>query len=714
MSDPQDIEPFGFPRVLLSDYEPLDILGHGSTGTVFLARNKVTDVNVALKVLRSPSREDLARFRQEASTLERFDDPGIPKLLASGFSSEVSFLALEYIPGNALSDSIGAPVSDRKEVDLMVKVLIQVCKIVCVAHRDQVVHRDLKPTNILLGDGRRVVVLDFGSSKEMAAIGDHTVSGTVIGSPRYMSPEQIGGMRVDPRTDVWSAGVVLYECLVGALPFRGATFLDIKTEIMRGELRRPSRANRAIPRALDRVIEQALSVDRERRYARMRDFCEDLQRYVDRVPVHARKRSFASRWSHRIRRHPAVASLLMGVFLLMGVSLYLFGVNLREQEARLRPYQALVSELAKKNAQDSFGPGSLAFLQWLIAHIEQWDESYPELSVLQATVLLGIGDRLQEQGRVEEAHAQNLRALEKLRPWEGDVENSDFLSLLSIALVNVGDGTTEYGPRLAFYEEAYAIDKRLASRDGAEASKNRLCYSMERTANLLALIGNRGAALKRSAEHVDYARKMVDNYRSPGAKYALCSALRLRIDLCERAREIDGAVVPDEHLELLLLWRNVAAELVHDFPDNAECRFLLAGAWRASGVVHNRAFDHAKACDDLKAARDLFRECYEKNPSVLKYLSTYCETCVQLSDPLFRAGRREEAIDQFDLVLSALDKAARTDGSSLRDGWVTSFSHSSHDWIELFIEEMDHESDLGRRARRTKDALVRAIDRLRE
>ena len=223
-------------RVLGGVYEVLRPLGSGGMGTVYLGRHRQQGHEVAIKVLpaSSSSREASLRFRQEASTLEHLRHPNIVNMLDAGATEDAEYLVIEYVRGRSLHDEIAAgPLAWERAVHIG----HQIASALSVAHAAGVVHRDLKPANIMLteqGGGRdHVKVLDFGIAKLLETCAEAlggpqglTAAGMVLGTPRYMAPEQCMGEPIDGRADLYSLGVLLYEMVLGACPFVGASHAD--------------------------------------------------------------------------------------------------------------------------------------------------------------------------------------------------------------------------------------------------------------------------------------------------------------------------------------------------------------------------------------------------------------------------------------------------------------------------------------------------------
>ena len=210
------------PGARLGPYQILERIGHGGMAYVFRAYHPALDRQVAIKVLPELYADDdgyLQRFQQEARSVARLKHPNIVEVFDFGFEEGLPFLVLELVEGGTLADRLGAPMPLQEAI----RILGQVASALDYAHGQGVIHRDLKPSNILLHKNGTAVLGDFGLAKLVGSLRRLTSSGTVMGTPEYMSPEQAGDEQVGPASDFYSLAVVAYEMLTGRVPFRAAT-----------------------------------------------------------------------------------------------------------------------------------------------------------------------------------------------------------------------------------------------------------------------------------------------------------------------------------------------------------------------------------------------------------------------------------------------------------------------------------------------------------
>jgi serine/threonine protein kinase len=265
-------------------YEVHSKLGEGGMGQVFTALDSELGRSVAIKLLPSEFSTDddrRTRFRQEARVISALNHPNIITIYEIGENEYGSFLATEFVEGRTLRDVIK---SESMTLPRVLKIIEQAANALVAAHAAGIVHRDIKPENIMVrGDGI-VKVLDFGLAKPKNSVlpnegadSSKTVPGTVMGSARYMSPEQARGLDVDERTDIWSLGVVMYEMLAGHAPFEGETTADTLASVIYKEPEPISHLLPNLPVELQRILRKALQKDREERYQSVKDLSLDVK-----------------------------------------------------------------------------------------------------------------------------------------------------------------------------------------------------------------------------------------------------------------------------------------------------------------------------------------------------------------------------------------------------------------------------------------------------
>jgi tetratricopeptide (TPR) repeat protein len=386
-ADPRPAPPAAAP-VAIPGYEILGELGRGGMGVVYRARQSRLKRDVALKmILGGPHAApyELARFRTEAEAVARLQHANIVQIYEVGEHNGLPYFSLEYVAGGTLADRLdGTPLPARAAAPL----IETLARAVHHAHERGIVHRDLKPANVLLASGGREPpegptapgtgspsggsrpplagggpkITDFGLAKRLEGSDAQTRTGTLLGTPSYMAPEQARGEAhaVGPLTDVYALGAILYELLTGRPPFRAASPLETLQQVLRDEPVAPTRLQPGVPRDLETVCLKCLEKDPGRRYASAAALADDLARFLRGEPLLAR---LAGRWERAVkwaRRRPLAAALAGVIVLAAGALLAVwagFTVELRRERDRaeanfqraMRAVDRMLTELAHED-----------------------------------------------------------------------------------------------------------------------------------------------------------------------------------------------------------------------------------------------------------------------------------------------------------------------------------------------------------------------------
>jgi serine/threonine protein kinase len=265
---------------LLGRYEVVAELGKGAMGVVYRANDPMLNRMVAIKTINTEEAghegmaEYEARFYTEAKAAGGLNHPNIIIIYDIGKSGHLVYMAMEYIQGKELREMLadGKPVPVAQAVDIAA----QVGEGLAYAHQHQVVHRDIKPANIMITPEGRAKIADFGIAR-MRSSETRTQTGVILGSPKYISPEQVVGKRADHRSDIFSLGVILYESITGSTPFNGEGLSALMYQITNHDPSPPSASNSQVPVMLDYIMAKVLAKSPEARYQSAADFANDLR-----------------------------------------------------------------------------------------------------------------------------------------------------------------------------------------------------------------------------------------------------------------------------------------------------------------------------------------------------------------------------------------------------------------------------------------------------
>jgi serine/threonine-protein kinase len=504
------------------------VLGQGGMGVVYQARHLKLNRRVALKMLLAgpfAGHEGIARFMREAEAVAALRHPNIVQVHESGELDGLPFFTMELVEGGSLAQKLaGQPQPARQAAE----VVATLAGAVQFAHARGIIHRDLKPANILLTADGAPKITDFGLAR-VAGGPEFTLSGAVLGTPSYMAPEQALGKAsaIGPAVDVYALGAILYELLTGRPPFRAETAAETERQVIAEEPAPPSRLNARVPRDLETICLKCLHKSPARRYASAGELVEDLHRFLEGKPVHARPVGAAERAVKWARRRPAAALLIAALLVLVGagtgLGLWLRQQAMSRQEARAqREGQARAAvEDALKRADD-------------LRKDERWTEALLVLAEA-STHLSEAGSPLLKE-RLEQAQSDFRIAADLERAREsGPLQPT---------------GAPDYAERATEYREAFArarlqIDddlEKVAASIQASAIREQLVAAIDDRA-LVAFMVDDGPLVERLlriARLADPGASWRDRFRDPGAWRSREQLLRLAGDAFNTSPPLSG------------------------------------------------------------------------------------------------------------------------------------------------------------------------------
>ncbi len=373
------------PRRTLGEYEILEEVSRGAMGIIYKARHGRLRRTVALKLLLAgehASAEQIARFEKEARSAAQLRHPNIVPIYEIGMQDGHRYFTMDFVEGISLDVLIARqPLAPRR----VLEITATVADALGYAHSRGVIHRDVKPSNIMLDQSGQPQVTDFGLAKQTDSDTKFTRTGTTIGTPSYMSPEQARGENrvVDHRSDIYSLGAVMYEMLAGRPPFTGETMMNIVMKVVHDDPVPVRRINARLHRDIQTIVAKAMEKDPRRRYQSMADLAADIRRYLAGEMITARPAGWLRRSAKALRKHrPAVTTGLTVTLLAATVSGIIITVLLRGQERAQRQVQQVEYELKMLTLADQTPEWTLRLREDFSRPLEPvWTPSSPQWKI---------------------------------------------------------------------------------------------------------------------------------------------------------------------------------------------------------------------------------------------------------------------------------------------------------------------------------------------
>jgi tetratricopeptide (TPR) repeat protein/tRNA A-37 threonylcarbamoyl transferase component Bud32 len=683
----------GAPRI--GRYELLKLHAQGGIGQVWLARDTHLGRMVALKVLR-PDRLDheemRARFGEEARITGQLTHPGIVPVyeLVEETKQGGPYYTMRFVRGRTLAETLRAMhnLSERDRLALrgLLGAFVASCNAVAYAHRRGVLHRDLKSSNIVLGDFGEVLVVDWGLAKlrgdgaEPEVPPDHlleledavalpvghdeTLAGRRVGTPAYMAPEQAGGdiACISRRTDVYSLGAILYEILVGRPPYTGGDADDITRQVLEYPPKPPRAADPRIARGLEAICLKALARQPEERYADARALALDIERWLADEPTTALPEAWYHRLARWTRRHREVVRISGALLVLLVVVLGVAVVLIQQREsvadqsqrvARAAIQQILSDEaiegLAQIPAFDDVRRRTIAAAVTRYAQLVALRPDDPELlreaaevHVRAGVISRGLGNPMQAESYFRIALRQ-LAQSQSLAPNDVEVAFRHTIALVSLADTVLESCKPDEAPALV--AKALILARGLASRHPEDGRFRHVLASVLSTrAALREGNGDIDAARDDLGEALELLRRLVADepaQRAPGDR----SRLLLLLVLLRRSGSDELSGGPDAAAGALGEAERLADQLIRERPEDQIRRYFHA--WTQCEIVRRRPEPPevvearlARAIDNLEALRRDY-------PSAADYIRHLGDALLLRGEWHARAGRLDLADDDY-------------------------------------------------------------------
>lgn len=584
-------------------------MGRGGMGVVYLAEEQELHRKVALKMLATNSYSDptyLSRFRREAKAAAALTHPCIAQIFDVGEQDGKPYIAMEWVQGPTLAKHLSNGLLPfRVAVDLM----IQLTDAMSHAHARGIIHRDLKPSNILIEQPNEnrlhPKIVDFGLAKQIQSDESATASGILMGTPRYMSPEQATAEKsiVDSKSDIYSLGVILYQCITGRCPFEGTSSIEILEQVRNAEPTPPRLLRLSVPKDLETICLKCLEKKPEARYGSADELGDDLKRFRDGLPVHAKPHGILVQLYKVARRYPAFATLiactLFGAIALLGLSLSFnqsLSLALREQQAEsLRANQNL--ELA----------------------LEAIDKTLEQVGFEQLANQPGM-EKVREELLSKAVHlyssllASHTPSAMALRAPENDLEATAMRQYAN-ALSKLGRIQTLLGQKEAAQKN---IEQAIAHQNVLIAHHpNQLEIQHQLAASHISL-GRVNQDPKEFQQAIDLLRPMKD--KLPTCRFDLAQALnQLAIPLEPKLRET-------LHTEAL----EIANRSLADTPNDPSLQHLLGQVSHNMGLIYFLTGRHELAEQYIQKSLQVLETLVASHEGVFEYQNSLAE-CLSVS-----------------------------------------------------------------------------------
>jgi serine/threonine protein kinase/predicted negative regulator of RcsB-dependent stress response len=752
----------------IGPYRVIREIGHGGMGSVYLAeREDEYRKQVAIKLVRRGMDSDfiISRFLGERQILASLDHPNIARLLDGGTTRDgLPYFVMEYIEGKPIDRYSN---ENRLDTAARLRLFRDVCSAVHYAHRNLVIHRDIKPGNILVTAGGSVKLLDFGIAKLLDPASqplDQTVTAIRMMTPDYASPEQIRGLAITTASDIYSLGVVLYELLTGHKPhhFDGLTPDEIEQVICEKEPDRPGitvtrreetvastdtlrdtfttervsdaraiapeKPRRRLTGDLDNIVLMAMRKEPERRYSSAEQLSEDIRRHLVGLPVIARRDTLAYRTSKFVRRHRAgvIAAALIALALVAGlaVSLWQAGVARRERaraERRFNDVRSLANSfLFEFHDAISDLPGSTRARELVVRRAIEYLDSLAQEAGDDLSLRLEMAKAYEKVGDVQgnpffnnlgdtagavESYKKALAIRESVAASDpADAQAAGDLALSYIKMGDMLSATSDTTGARLNYQKALAINESRAAADPAGIEARRnLAFNYHKLGLSLAGTGDAAGALENHRRALSIRETLASDEPANHQARRDVSVSHSSIAAALFALG-DASGALESHRKALEIRLSLAAA----DPTNTRARGDVALTYERMGDVLAENGDTVEALDSYRKAQALRQDLTAADPKNAFAGKAFAWTCYKVGEMLSSTGDRAEAEKNYQEAMAVFEASYRVDPASAQTRGDLSFGYEGMGSILALTGKTDAALEYHRKSLALREALSSA------